>query len=41
MDDVKGPIMIPNVGQLAFYLSTMISDFSAEMLKAFANMVNE
>ncbi|KAJ3091168.1 Trafficking protein particle complex subunit 9 [Quaeritorhiza haematococci] len=37
-DDVKGPIMIPNVGQLAFYLQTVINDFSSELLGSIANL---
>ncbi|TPX33913.1 hypothetical protein SmJEL517_g03387 [Synchytrium microbalum] len=37
-DDTKGIIMIPNVGDVSFYLNTMMSDFSSEILKAFGNM---
>ncbi|KAI8803231.1 transport protein Trs120 or TRAPPC9 TRAPP II complex subunit-domain-containing protein [Cladochytrium replicatum] len=37
-DDTKGLIMIPNVGQLSFYLTTMINDFASEMLTAFGGL---
>ena len=38
-DDTKGLIMIPNVGQLGFYMSTMISDFASELLTTFGGLV--
>ncbi|RIB16973.1 TRAPP II complex [Gigaspora rosea] len=34
-DDTKGLIMIPNVGNLGFYMSTMISDFASNILTEF------
>ncbi|CAO3642865.1 unnamed protein product [Cunninghamella echinulata] len=37
-DDTKGLIMIPNVGNLSFYMSTMICDFASEVLSQFANI---
>ncbi|KAJ1562237.1 Trafficking protein particle complex subunit 9, partial [Nowakowskiella sp. JEL0078] len=40
-DDTKGVIMIPNVGQLNFYLSTMINDFATDMLVAFGNLAQQ
>ena len=38
-DDIKGLIMIPNIGDLSFYLQTMINDFTADMLLAFGSFV--
>lgn len=38
VDNTKGLIMIPNVGQLGFYTSTMISDFASELLTAFGGL---
>lgn len=38
-DDTKGIIMIPNVGQLGFYMNTMISDMASEMLLSFGTLV--
>ncbi|KAI7900256.1 TRAPP II complex [Cokeromyces recurvatus] len=35
-DDTKGLIMIPNVGNMSFYMSTMICDFASEILDQFA-----
>ncbi|KAI8991231.1 TRAPP II complex [Mycotypha africana] len=35
-DDTKGLIMIPNVGNMSFYMSTMICDFASEVLDQFA-----
>ncbi|KAI8877388.1 Trs120-domain-containing protein [Backusella circina FSU 941] len=35
-DDTKGLIMIPNVGNMSFYMSTMICDFTSEILNQFA-----
>ncbi|KAK4519974.1 uncharacterized protein ATC70_010218 [Mucor velutinosus] len=35
-DDTKGLIMIPNVGNMSFYMSTMICDFASEILEQFA-----
>ncbi|KAK9764972.1 hypothetical protein K7432_007067 [Basidiobolus ranarum] len=37
-DDTKGIIMIPNVGNVTFYMNTMICDFASSMLNAFGNM---
>ncbi|KAI8063251.1 TRAPP II complex [Gongronella butleri] len=37
-DDTKGLIMIPNVGNLSFYMSTMICDFASEILSQFDNI---
>ncbi|KAK9768695.1 hypothetical protein K7432_000451 [Basidiobolus ranarum] len=34
-DDTKGVIMIPNVGNISFYMNTMICDFASSMLNAF------
>ncbi|CAG8433855.1 6997_t:CDS:10 [Diversispora eburnea] len=38
-DDTKGLIMIPNVGNIEFYISTMISDFANNILTEFGNLV--
>jgi hypothetical protein len=38
-DDTKGLIMIPNVGNMSFYMSTMICDFASEILDQFASIV--
>ncbi|KAI8097034.1 TRAPP II complex [Halteromyces radiatus] len=35
-DDIKGLIMIPNVGDKAFYMNTMICDFASEILIQFS-----
>ncbi|KAJ3122079.1 hypothetical protein HK098_003143 [Nowakowskiella sp. JEL0407] len=40
-DDTKGVIMIPNVGHLSFYLSTMINDFASELLSGFGNLAQQ
>lgn len=40
-DDTKGLIMIPNVGNMSFYMSTMICDFASEILNQFALLVIE
>jgi hypothetical protein len=40
-DDTKGLIMIPNVGNLSFYMSTMVCDFASEILNQFANIVSK
>ncbi|KAJ3384042.1 hypothetical protein HDU92_003791 [Lobulomyces angularis] len=40
-DDVKGPIMIPNVGHLDFYLNTMMTDFSSELLGALGTFATQ
>jgi hypothetical protein len=40
-DDTKGLIMIPNVGNLSFYMSTMVCDFASEILSQFANIVSD
>ncbi|KAG1052966.1 hypothetical protein G6F43_004920 [Rhizopus delemar] len=37
-DDTKGLIMIPNVGNMSFYMSTMICDFASEILDQFATI---
>ncbi|CAO3633171.1 unnamed protein product [Mucor hiemalis] len=37
-DDTKGLIMIPNVGNMSFYMSTMICDFASEILEQFASL---
>ncbi|CAO3668784.1 unnamed protein product [Umbelopsis ramanniana] len=34
-DDTKGLIMIPNVGNMSFYMSTMMCDFASELLNQF------
>ncbi|KAI7903009.1 TRAPP II complex [Cokeromyces recurvatus] len=34
-DNTKGLIMIPNVGNMSFYMSTMICDFASEILEQF------
>ncbi|KAG2204837.1 hypothetical protein INT47_004112 [Mucor saturninus] len=39
-DDTKGLIMIPNVGNMSFYMSTMICDFASEILNQFALLAN-
>ena len=31
--------MIPNVGEMSFYMSTMISDFANNILTEFGNLV--
>lgn len=32
--------MIPNVGNMSFYMSTMICDFASEILDQFASIVS-
>ncbi|KAI9279379.1 TRAPP II complex [Sporodiniella umbellata] len=39
-DDTKGLIMIPNVGNMSFYMSTMICDFASEILGQFATIAS-
>ncbi|KAI7885172.1 Trs120-domain-containing protein [Lichtheimia hyalospora FSU 10163] len=39
-DDTKGLIMIPNVGNMSFYMSTMICDFASEILSQFAMLAS-
>ncbi|KAG2221446.1 hypothetical protein INT45_005251 [Circinella minor] len=39
-DDTKGLIMIPNVGNMSFYMSTMICDFASEILSQFSILAN-
>ncbi|GAA5816543.1 hypothetical protein MFLAVUS_010073 [Mucor flavus] len=39
-DNTKGLIMIPNVGNMSFYMSTMIFDFASEILNQFAILAN-
>ncbi|KAJ3311956.1 hypothetical protein HDU76_002999 [Blyttiomyces sp. JEL0837] len=36
-DDVKNLLMIPNEGQLSFYLATMINNFASDLLIAFSS----
>ena len=38
-DDTKGLIMIPNVGNMSFYMSTMMCDFASELLSQFEAIV--
>ncbi|TPX35810.1 hypothetical protein SeMB42_g07142 [Synchytrium endobioticum] len=38
--DTKGLIMIPNVGDVTFYLNTMMQDFASELLKTFGNLAS-
>lgn len=33
--------MIPNVGNMSFYMSTMICDFASEILSQFATLVSQ
>ncbi|CAO3627480.1 unnamed protein product [Cunninghamella blakesleeana] len=40
-DDTKGVIMIPNVGDIFFYLNTMMYDFASELLSQFSISVKE
>ncbi|CAB4432069.1 unnamed protein product [Rhizophagus irregularis] len=40
-DDTKGLIMIPNVGEMNFYMSTMISDFANNILTEFGNLATD
>jgi tetratricopeptide (TPR) repeat protein len=40
-DDIKGLIMIPNVGDITFYLSTMIQDFTRDLLVAFGLLAGQ
>ncbi|KAG1461641.1 hypothetical protein G6F56_005681 [Rhizopus delemar] len=35
-DNANGLIMIPNIGNMAFYMSTMMNDFANEMLAQFS-----
>ncbi|KAI8896985.1 TRAPP II complex [Globomyces pollinis-pini] len=37
-DDIKGIIMIPNVGDTHFYLKTMISDFTQDIFLTFGSL---
>ncbi|RUS24192.1 transport protein Trs120 or TRAPPC9 TRAPP II complex subunit-domain-containing protein [Jimgerdemannia flammicorona] len=39
-DTTKGLIMIPNVGNMSFYMSTMICDFASELLSEFSTLVS-
>ncbi|KAI8881361.1 Trs120-domain-containing protein [Backusella circina FSU 941] len=39
-DDTKGLIMIPNVGNISFYMTTMISDFASDILAQFENLAH-
>ncbi|CAG8540594.1 1844_t:CDS:10 [Paraglomus occultum] len=38
-DDTKGLIMIPTVGNMGFYMSTMICDFASTILTEFGSLV--
>lgn len=38
-DNAKGLIMIPNVGNMVFYMSTMMNDFANEVLAEFSVIV--
>ena len=38
-DDAKGVIMIPNIGEMGFYLGTMISDLTSDVLLGLSQMV--
>ncbi|KAH6576807.1 hypothetical protein BASA62_001258 [Batrachochytrium salamandrivorans] len=40
-DDIKGLIMIPNVGDVPFYLQTMINDFTADLLLALGSLAGQ
>ncbi|KAI8980967.1 transport protein Trs120 or TRAPPC9 TRAPP II complex subunit-domain-containing protein [Pilobolus umbonatus] len=40
-DNTQGMIMIPNVGNMAFYMSTMICDFASEILGQFSVLANQ
>ena len=40
-DDTKGVIMIPNVGDIGFYLQTMVGDFTADLLLALSLMAGQ
>ncbi|CEI93174.1 hypothetical protein RMCBS344292_07414 [Rhizopus microsporus] len=39
-DNAKGLIMIPNVGNMVFYMSTMMNDFANEVLAEFSVIAN-
>ncbi|KAI9140539.1 transport protein Trs120 or TRAPPC9 TRAPP II complex subunit-domain-containing protein [Paraphysoderma sedebokerense] len=38
-DNTKGIVVIPNVGQMDFYMNTMICDFASDLLSGFGNLV--
>ncbi|KAL5039848.1 hypothetical protein BDV3_003227 [Batrachochytrium dendrobatidis] len=40
-DNIKGLVMIPNVGNISFYLQTMIADFTADLLLAFGSLAGQ
>ncbi|KAI8916253.1 transport protein Trs120 or TRAPPC9 TRAPP II complex subunit-domain-containing protein [Gorgonomyces haynaldii] len=40
-DDTKGLIMIPNVGDLSFYLQTMINDFTGDIFLGLGSMIGQ
>ena len=40
-DDIKGLIMIPSVGNISFYMQTMINDFTADLLLAFGSLAGQ
>ncbi|KAG9285352.1 hypothetical protein G9A89_010827 [Geosiphon pyriformis] len=39
-DDTKGLIMLPNFGDMGFYMSTMICDFASNILTEFGNVAS-
>ncbi|KAJ3313765.1 hypothetical protein HDV04_001569 [Boothiomyces sp. JEL0838] len=41
LDDTKGIIMIPNVGDVSFYLQTMINDLTTDLLTGFSSLANQ
>ncbi|KAJ3259683.1 hypothetical protein HK103_001944 [Boothiomyces macroporosus] len=41
LDDTKGIIMIPNVGDISFYLQTMINDLTTDLLTGFSSLANQ
>ncbi|KAJ3273986.1 hypothetical protein HDV01_003656 [Terramyces sp. JEL0728] len=41
LDDTKGIIMIPNVGDISFYLQTMINDFTTDLLTGFSSLATQ
>ncbi len=38
-DDLKGPVVIPSVGDRTFYLSTIMNDITTELLKKMSKLV--
>ncbi|RCH96060.1 hypothetical protein CU098_003187, partial [Rhizopus stolonifer] len=39
-DNTKGLIMIPNVGNMSFYMSTMMCDFASDILELFGTLAH-